>query len=325
VRTLPALIVAVGLVASLAACSSSESTRADCSTAPVSGDASESVTATGDFGSKTVVDFPTPLIAKKLQVTEVESGDGDALTEGDFADFQATIWNAATGEYVTGTTFTADQPSRMLVGADADQLGPILECATVGSRVVGVSTLAQLFGDVDASADGLEADSNLVVVIDVTGGFGGKADGVDQLPKAGFPSVVTATDGTPGITIPNEDAPTTLESAVLKQGDGDTVKKGDYVTLQYSTFGWATPGIEGASSWADNAPTTVIAQAFNPESTAGLFPGTEDAIIGQKVGSQVIVIVPADKSYAAGTATDTIADGSTRIYVIDILNTQVIE
>lgn len=327
-RKLPAPIVAigvaVGLVASLAACSS-EPTSANCSPRPSAGESSDIIAATGDFGTKTDVTFPTPLVAKTTQVTELKSGKGRVLTDGDFADFQATIWVAATGEYLTGTTFDKTQPSRMDVGVDTDQLGPLLECASVGSRIAGVSTLKQLFPSVDPTQAGLDENANLVVVVDVTGGFTGRATGVEQLPKAGLPSVVTAPDGTPGVTVPSSAAPTKLESAVLKQGDGAVVKEGDYVTFHYEGLIWGPPASVFDSSWADKAPTTTVAQAYDESSKAGVFPGTDKAIIGQKVGSQVIVIVPADKSYTSAdgaAAPDSVAEGSTRIYVIDILSTQ---
>jgi len=321
VRKIPALLAAVGLVASLAACSTAV-TSENCSPRPESGKSSALIKATGDFASKTAVTFPTPLIAKNLQVTELEAGDGAVLTDGDFADFQATIWVAETGEYLTGTSFEKTQPSRMDVGVDSDQLGPIMECATVGSRLAAVSTLGQLFPDVDPAQAGLDSDTNLVVVIDVTDGFHGKASGADQVPQTGFPSVVTAPNGTPGVTIPNEPAPTKLESAVLKKGDGPTVKKGDYVTYQYEGLVWDSPGSVFASTWTKNLPATSSAADYDPTTKAGLFPGTLDAVVGQAVGSQVIVIVPATDSYKAGTAEDGVADGSARIYVIDILDTQ---
>jgi peptidylprolyl isomerase len=328
VRKFPAPIVAagiaLGIVASLAACTSTPTTAADCTTGPQAGNSSNAIAATGDFGTKTDVTFPTPLIAKSVQVTDVTPGTGRVLADGDFADFQATIWVAETGEYLTGTSFVSTQPSRMDVGSDSDQLGPLLECAEVGSRIAAVSTLAQLFPDVDPAQAGIDADANLVVVVDVTGGFAGKADGVDQLPKSGFPSVVTAPNGTPGVTIPSSAAPTMLESAVLKQGDGDVVKEGDYVTFQYEGLIWDSPGSVFDSTWTDNAPTTTVASKYDDSTQAGVFPGTEGAIIGQKVGSQVIVIVPSDKSYstaADAAAPDSVPASSTRIYVIDILST----
>lgn len=322
-RKLFAAIVAVGLVASLAACSSessSDSTSASCSTKPASGDASSLVKADGDVGTKTTVTFPTPLVAKSLQVTDLAEGDGETLSDGDWADFQATIWNAETGAYVTGTSFDAASPSRMAVGEDAAQLGPLLECAVVGSRIAAVSTLEQLFGDVDASADGLTADSNLVVVVDVTNGIRAKADGADQVAQAGFPSVVTAPDGTPGVTIPSSDAPTEKKLAVLKKGDGATVKEGDNVVVQYEGLVWDSPGSVFANTWSDT-PANYVASAYTTDGSGGYFPGFDDAVVGQTVGSQVILVVPPADSYGDdATAPDSVATGSTRIYVVDILD-----
>jgi hypothetical protein len=321
VRKLTALIVATGLVASLAACSS-EPTADDCSTRPASGPASQVITADGQYGSQTSVDFPTPLVADEIQVTELTRGDGDILEEGEYADFQATIWNAANGDYVTGTSFDLDSPSRTLVGGPL-LVGPLVECAAVGSRIAAVSTLEQLFGDIDASADGLSADSNLVVVIDITDSTMGKADGDPQLAKPGMPSVVTAPNGTPGITIPAEEPPTELSAAVLKQGDGATVEEGDKAIMHFSGFVWGEPGTVFASSWEQAVPSTFLATEYSADGSGGLFPGTADAIIGQQVGSQVIVIVPPEESYPEGTqAPDAVPAGSTRVYVIDILDVQ---
>jgi len=323
VRKLFAAIVAVGLVASLAACSSepsNSSSSADCSTKPASGDASSLVTADGAVGTKTTVTFPTPLVAKDLQVTDLTEGDGETLAPGDYADFQATIWNAETGAYVTGTSFDATSPSRMAVGEDEAQLGPLLECAVVGSRIAAVSTLKQLFGDVDASGDGLTADSNLVVVVDVTNGILGKANGADQVAQAGFPSVVTAPDGTPGVTIPNADAPTEQKVAVLKKGKGTTVEKGDNVVVQYEGLVWGTPGSVFENTW-EATPANYVAAEYAADGSGGYFPGFDDAVIGQTVGSQVILVVPPGDSYGDDAAApDSVPTGSTRIYVVDILD-----
>jgi peptidylprolyl isomerase len=322
VRKLPALIFAAALVASLAACSSS-STQASANCTPTaSGDASTLVTTKGAFLAKPTVSFPTPLVAKKVQVSDLKVGTGMTLTAGDYADLQVSVWDASTGDLVTATTFDKATPTRQSVGGSTS-FGPILECAKVGSRIAAVTTLKQLFGNVDTTGTTLKPTSTLVAIVDVQNGMIGKANGRQQIAQAGFPSVVTAPDGTPGVTLLDKTPPTTLKHTVLKAGDGATVKKGDKVVLRYTGVTWDADPSVFKSTWTDSTgPETYIAEKYNATTTAGLFPGTDSAIVGQKVGSQVLVVVPPKDSYDTSktAAPDGAATGSTRIYVIDILD-----
>jgi len=322
VRKLPALFVAVGLVASLAACSSGP-TSASCTPKPDAGSASTLITATGDFGKKTAADFPTPLIAPKTQASVLTEGTGRTLTAGDYADFEATIWVASTGAYITGTSFSSASPALTHVGSDDDVLGTMAVCSNVGSRVAGITAFGKVFGDADPAGYGLaSAKDSVVVILDLVGGFASKATGADQVSQPGMPSVVTAPDGTPGVTLTSGTPLETLRSSVLKQGDGATVNKGDGVIFQYEEISWATPATVVGSSWEDGSPKLSIAKAFDPTDESGLFPGTSDAVIGQKVGSQVLVVVPPKDSYPASATGDGAGADATRIYVIDILSTQ---
>lgn len=320
-RKFPALIVAAALVASLAACSNGSQAAANC-TPTSSGDASTLVTAKGALYAKPTVKFPTPLVTKKVQVSDLTVGKGMTLQSGDYADLQVSVWDASTGDLVTATTFDKSTPTRQVVGGSTS-FGPILQCATVGSRIAAVTTLKQLFGNVDTTGTALKPTSTLVAVVDVQNGMIGKANGSQKAARAGFPSVVTAPDGTPGVTILDKTPPKTLEHTVLKAGDGTQVKKGDKVVIKYTGVTWeATPSVF-KSTWTGDAvtPETYIAEKYDAATTAGLFPGTAGAIIGQKVGSQVLVVVPPKDSYdTSAAAPDGAAAGVTRIYVIDILD-----
>jgi peptidylprolyl isomerase len=305
VRRLATLAVAAGLVASLAACSSADDSAAGCTPPASSGNASSVVTATGDFGgSTTVAEFPTPLTTSKLQVSVLSQGDGEVVQPGDYVDFVATQYDSSTGDVAY------DAQTARYGASDQSDLNKIFECVTVGSRIAAVVP----------TGESAEDTSSAVLVIDVLDRIQRKADGRSKLPTRGFPAVVTAPDGTPGITVQDEAAPTTLKSAVLKSGNGATVAEGDSVILQYSVYNWGSPATLLDSSWTAAAPRTYAAKAFDTTDGTGLFPGTEDAVIGQKVGSQVIVIVPPDKSYPSGAAApDNGTADTTRIYVLDIL------
>ncbi|MDM4764016.1 hypothetical protein QT381_13455 [Galbitalea sp. SE-J8] len=303
-RSIAALTAAAVVAISLTACSSAGS-AGDC-TPTASGAASSTITATGDFGgTSTTAEYPTPLLSKRVQVSVLAKGTGAIVEPGDYADFVATQYDSTTG----AVTYPA-QKARF-GASDASDLNRIFECVTVGSRLAAVVPTGETAKD----------PSTAVLVIDVLDRIPGRATGRDELPVNGLPAVVTAPNGTPGITVPSAPAPTTVRSAVLKQGDGATVKRDATVVLHYSEFTWDQPAHEVGSSWTAAAPSSYAAKDFDSSDGSGLWPGTEKAIVGQQVGSQVIVVVPPKDSYASD-APDSVAEGSTRIYVIDILGIQ---
>ena len=51
----------------------------------------------------------------------------------------------------------------------------------------------------------------------------------------------------------------------------------------------------------------------------GVVPGLAEGLIGQTVGSQVIVVIPPELGYPAGQAPASVPEGSTMVFVVDIL------
>jgi peptidylprolyl isomerase len=128
-----------------------------------------------------------------------------------------------------------------------------------------------------------------------------------------MPAVVTTPEGIPGITIPSSEAPDELRIAQLIKGDGETVKTGENVTMHYSGFLW-DGGTKFDSSWDKGSPAQfVVAQGQ-------LIDGFLSAVIGQTVGSRVVVVIPPALGYGE-QASSTIPANSTLVFVIDILGT----
>jgi FKBP-type peptidyl-prolyl cis-trans isomerase len=144
--------------------------------------------------------------------------------------------------------------------------------------------------------------------------FPSRADGVVQLSRDGFPAVVLAPDGRPGITVPKADPPVKDDIAVevLKKGSGPVVKQGDSVVVQYTGVLWSDNTVFD-SSWENGAPVT-----FKVGEGAQVIPGFSDALVGQTVGSQIGVIVPPSQGYG-DQGSDKIPAKSTLFFVIDIL------
>nr|MTA38309.1 peptidylprolyl isomerase [Actinomycetota bacterium] len=57
-------------------------------------------------------------------------------------------------------------------------------------------------------------------------------------------------------------------------------------------------------------------------STQGVIQGFHDALVGQKVGSRVVVIIPSELGYGDTGSGDQIKGGDTLVFVVDILGVQ---
>ena len=124
-------------------------------------------------------------------------------------------------------------------------------------------------------------------------------------------AVVTAADGTPGLTIPKSDPPTDLKVAVLKQGDGEKVTETNSMVVHYTGVLWEEQTVFD-SSWEKGVPTVFTADA--------IVPGLATALVGQQVGSQVLVVIPPELGYGE-QGSGAIPANATLVFVVDILGT----
>jgi len=282
-----------------------------------SGAASSAVKVDGAFGTAPTVTFTKGLTATTTERSVAIAGNGAAAATGDTVTMDYTLYNGTTGtqieksDYVAGKqlSYPIDTAATSFVG-----LSKALACTTVGSRIVAVIPNAEGFGDQAAQA-GLGADDTLVFVLDVTS-IGAKplaeATGTPVDPTAGFPDVVF-TDGNPTVTIPAGPVPTDYAIETLIQGDGAEVTDGATVVVNYEGVNWNT-GAVFDSSFDRGSPATF--------STAAVIQGFHDALVGQKVGSRVVVIIPSDLGYGDTGSGDLIKGGDTLVFVVDILGIQ---
>ncbi|WP_308468715.1 FKBP-type peptidyl-prolyl cis-trans isomerase [Rathayibacter soli] len=298
-RRVPALFVAAGLiVATLSGCSAPAGQN--CIVQP--GSASQLVSVTGTFGKKQNVQFPTPLPSSTLQRSTISQGTGTPLQRGQFVEAELTLLNGVTG--------ASEQNGRVglpLSLSTYPGIGKALQCVPVGSRIAITGTAQQIFGASGVQSTGLSPSFPLVLTVDVLRAFLPKANGTPQPGQPGFPTVVLAPNGRPGIKVPSTPAPKKVEVATLKSGNGQTVTKDKSVIVAYTQVSWADNTVT-ASSWDQGAPVQwALGTAAQGQTAAPT--GTAQALIGSKVGSQLVVIVPADaKTGAAASA-----------YVIDVL------
>jgi peptidylprolyl isomerase len=125
------------------------------------------------------------------------------------------------------------------------------------------------------------------------------------LGAQGMPAVVRAPDGAPGVTVPASEAPTSPESHLVLDGSGRELAADDTAVVQFTAVTWASPSTVATSSWTDGGSATSLPLADEQ------IPGPiRDALVGTAIGSQVMVVVPADE--AAGVP-------QPLVYVFDVL------
>ncbi len=325
VRTAVSLVLAAGLIVSLAACGGAPGatkTAAACtSPATASGAVSDAVKVSGKFGTKPTVTFTSPTSAGVTQRTVVIAGTGDVAQLKDVVNVDFTLYNGATGVELTSTKYA--QGSTTSFPIDAAQFLPgvvkTLQCATVGSRLVGVIPPADSFGAAGSTQLGVQPGQDVVFVVDVVSIAPPAAaaltapDGADQPPTDGFPIVTVGADNIPTVAIPDAAPPTELKIALLKKGTHAEVKDGDSVIVNYVGVNWNTKKVFD-SSFARGETATF--------KTSQVIAGFTAALVGQKVGSRVIVIIPPDKGYGAAGSPPNIGGTDTLVFVIDILGIQ---
>lgn len=310
-RSLSLFIVAALATTALVGCASS-AVDSSCTYDEKPGDGVAAVTVTGDFGAKPDVTFATPLKASTNQNVIVSKGDGLVSQSGDSVAIDVSLYDGTTAELLSSSQYDGQNFGVLPLDETAQPaLANALKCVPAGSRVLTV------LGDDEklTTTLGLAAGTTLVAVFDVHDVYLGKANGTPQNVPDGFPMIVLAADGTPGITfLSGATPPAETKIAVLKAGTGATVGADSTVTVAYSGWLWPADGetpIQFDSTWAKGkVPATFP--------LSGVVPGFSKALIGQKVGSQIEVIISPEDGYGE-SGTGSIPPNSTLVFVIDIL------
>jgi FKBP-type peptidyl-prolyl cis-trans isomerase len=116
----------------------------------------------------------------------------------------------------------------------------------------------------------------------------------------------------PTVTIPDVEPSTELQVHIIEEGDGDTVAEGDSVTLQYQGISWDT-GEVFDSSYERGEPATFA--------TDQVIQGFGAALVGQKVGTKLIVTIPPELAYGTDPAAHELA-GQTLVFLVEIEGTE---
>jgi len=151
----------------------------------------------------------------------------------------------------------------------------------------------------------------------VLAGCGSSKPAASASSSASSPGANTAVTATgsfgkaPTVDIPKAKAGNSLTIRTLIQGTGTTLTKTDAMAANFVLYFWT-----GTSS-------TLKANTFtsSPTVIAGtMLPGLESALIGKKVGSRILAVIPPAQGYGtSGNAQLGITGSTTLVFVIDVL------
>jgi FKBP-type peptidyl-prolyl cis-trans isomerase len=148
----------------------------------------------------------------------------------------------------------------------------------------------------------------LVALLAAVGAFGACGGDGSALPavsgKVGERPTVTASG----------DPQSTLQVKVLSTGTGPAVNKGDFLVVDYLGQLWRDNKVFDSSY--DRGPVGVRIGAGQ------VIPGWDEGLVGKRIGSRVLLVVPPDKAYGSGgQAQAGIRGDDTLVFVVDVLGT----
>lgn len=308
-RTLLTTALAATAAIGLAACSEDDDGGSGASDAGGAsdggGDALAAVTVSEDLGAEPTVEFTAPLEITAADAKVVVPGDGAALKDGDVLVWHHLYVDASTGE--TLQSWWQGGPAGG-VRVNVDDIGQaafdVLTTMTVGSRFVMAGW--QQGGDGQAYSLLQVADVDHVV-------SPLRAEGSAGAPSGTYPEVSLGDAGAPALAGPYEgEPPAKTVRELLIQGAGDTTRAGDYLTMQYT--GWkASDGSQFDSSWERGAPFSFV------QGEGSVIQGWEENLLDLKVGSQVMLVIPAAQAYGEDPEAHELG-GETLIFVVDVLD-----
>jgi peptidylprolyl isomerase len=273
------------------------------------------VQVTGPVGEKPTLEFTKPFSTKKTVHREITAGAGAELAKGDKVSLNILVVDARTGTEIENSfgvrtdSFVLDT-KQTVPGLVKSLLG-----SSVGSRVL--IALAPKEGVVAGVTEpDVKKDDTLLFVIDVVSAQATleRATGTPVAPVAGLPTVKLGKHGKPTVKVPKSEPPKTLVAQPLIVGAGPVVVAGQTITVHYTGVIWKS-GKTFDSSWQRGAPIDF------PIGAGQVIPGWDEGLVGQTIGSQVLLVIPPDEGYGAGGQPDAGISGTdTLVFVVDILD-----
>ncbi|WP_432524333.1 FKBP-type peptidyl-prolyl cis-trans isomerase [Kineococcus sp. SYSU DK006] len=282
---------------------------------PAATDDALAVTVTGEV-NPTVK--PTVQVAAPLEVTEttrkvVAPGSGAEVAATDEVQFAYALYAGSTGEELDSSYGKTD--SRFELANITKGLARGFVGSHVGDRLVIAIAPDDGFGEAvtQFGKEGVDAQTTIVVVADVVRIVPAMAEGTPVTPPADLPTVTTDEKGVPtGFTITDRTPPAQTVAQPLIQGTGPAVTSGQNLKVQY-LGARLEDGSVFDQSWSRGEPFEFVIGQGN------VIKGWDSGLVGQAVGSRVLLVIPGAEAYGDQPASPQQPAG-TLVFVVDVLD-----
>ena len=262
-----------------------------------------------------VLKFAKPLNVKQSTHKVITEGTGDQLTQGQLASVNFVEVDTRTGKVVRTSYGATPQTVQLDPASGVPPLIEGLLATKVGGQVLVALAPQDYAKKLQGAVKGVKATDTLLFLMSPTKVTAARAAGTAVPPVDGLPTVTLDASGKPTIAVPSAvPAPTSLVVQPLIKGDGPVVQAGQSVLVHYTGVVYAT-GKQFDSSWDRGQPANfVIGQGK-------VIPGWDKGIVGQTVGSQLLLVIPPADGYGtSGNSQAGISGTDTLVFVVDILD-----
>lgn len=286
----------------------------------------DAVEISGEVGSAPEVAFDGEMSVDGTETETLAEGDGAELAAGDSVVVNYWIGNGFTGEPVDDSFDDKTPGALVTLGAEPQQPQTIDQVAsaaasrlveagaTVGSRIATVGTAPEVLGLPGVPELGIGNLDPVVLVVDLVEQplEGPEGQDVQDVPSW-VPELVERDDVPTGWDFQGTPEPTDeLRSATLIEGEGPEVEKGNLLVANY--LGQVYGGDEPFDESYSGEPV-----GFGI-GLGQVIEGWDEALVGQTVGSRVVLAIPPAQGYGEqGSPQAGIEGDDTLYFVVDVL------
>jgi FKBP-type peptidyl-prolyl cis-trans isomerase len=276
----------------------------------------------GNFGTKPTITVPETAPSGKFVVAPTLTGNGPAVSDHDIAIINYTAHTWKTGKDLPSTYKKNGKTGTPLVftvgeGTVLPALDRAVRGQRVGSRILVIAPPTVAYGTSGNPSIGVTPTETVVFAVDIVNTVDARATVNGRRHDIGgkLPSV-QAESSAVSISVPDTAPPNKLTSHRIVDGSGPSVRAGQTVVLRRAGAVWNTNrGKDEATlfdaSWS-TGPTPVVVGRDN------LIEGLDRALLGAKVGSRLLIVVPPALGYGSHAQKE-IPTRSTLVLVVDVL------
>ncbi|MBB1500426.1 FKBP-type peptidyl-prolyl cis-trans isomerase [Propioniciclava sp. MC1683] len=262
----------------------------------------------GEPGSAPTLTIPTPFAIDETRTRTLVEGqaDGPAAAADSVIEAHYVGFNGRTGEQF-GSSWDQGTPAMLALPQMVEGFTIGMTGAKPGQRVLIAMPGSQGYDGVPTRPESVQDGDTLVFVVDVVAVSVKDAVGAAETPQ--LPVTLGEAEGKPTVTIDTASTPPAeLVAVPVIKGAQRAVGADDYVLVKYRMYSWKTGEL------IDDKFAAPVAGQINQT-----LEGFKQGIVGQPIGSRVVLVVPPKVGYEKPSQNPPVEAGDTVVYVVDIL------